>query len=157
MTKTEMVEFIAKHEGFRKDVYIDPLQKSKFSASEVKWFEDNKDALNLTIGYGTLMEDIDDGLARVMLEYRLRQKIEEVNREFKYLNINHSEVWDMLYLMAYQLGVAGIKKFKKMLIAIEAKNHWETYQQALDSSWHKQTPNRAKEVVGMLLPLIGRV
>ena len=157
MNMKDMVDFIKKHEGFRKDVYIDPLQISRFTPKEIQWFKDNRDALNLTIGYGTLMEDIDDGLATVMLEYRLTQKINEVNREFRYLGITNEEVWDMLYMMAYQLGTDGVKKFKKMLEAIEVKDHRETYRQAMDSLWYSQTPNRATEVIDLLQPLIRRM
>lgn len=153
----DMVEFIKEHEGFRKDVYIDPLQINRFSKDEIQWFEKNKDVLNLTIGYGTLMEDIDEGLATLMLEYRLSQKINEVNKEFAYLNITDEEVWDMLYMMSYQLGVTGVKKFKKMLEAIKVKDHRETYKQAMDSLWYSQTPNRATEVIDLLQPLIRRI
>ena len=49
--------------------------------------------------------------------YSEYQKINEVNKEFSYLNITNEEVWDMLYMMSYQLGVTGVKKFKKMLEA----------------------------------------
>lgn len=157
MNMKDMVEFIKEHEGFRKDVYIDPLQINRFSKDEIQWFEKNKDVLNLTIGYGTLMEDIDEGLATLMLEYRLSQKINEVNKEFAYLNITDEEVWDMLYMMSYQLGVTGVKKFKKMLEAIKVKDHRETYKQAMDSLWYSQTPNRATEVIDLLQPLIRRI
>ena len=157
MNMKDMVEFIKKHEGFRNNVYIDPLQINRFSKDEIQWFDKNRDALNLTIGYGTLMEDVDEGLATLMLEYRLSQKINEVNKEFAYLNITHEEVWDMLYMMSYQLGVTGIKKFKKMLEAIRVKDHRETYRQAMDSKWYSQTPNRATEVIDLLQPLIRRI
>ena len=157
MNMKDMVEFIKEHEGFRKNIYIDPLQVSRFSKDEIQWFEKNRDALNLTIGYGTLMEDVDDGLASLMLEYRLTKKINEVNKEFAYLNITHEEVWDMLYMMSYQLGVAGIKKFKAMLEAIRVKDHRETYRQAKDSLWYSQTPNRATAVINLLQPLIRRI
>lgn len=157
MNMKDMVEFTKKHEGFRKNVYIDPLQVSRFSKDEIQWFEKNRDALNLTIGYGTLMEDVDEGLATLMLEYRLSKKINEVNKEFAYLNITNEEVWDMLYMMSYQLGVTGVKKFKKMLEAISVKDHRETYRQAMGSLWYSQTPNRAGEVIGLLQPLIKRM
>lgn len=157
MNMKDMVEFVKKHEGFRKDVYIDPLQLNRFTSNEIQWFKENRDTLNLTIGYGTLLEDIDDDLATVMAEHRLAQKINEVNREFKYLDITHEEVWDMLYMMSYQLGTTGIKKFKKMLEAIRVKDHRETYRQAMDSLWYSQTPNRAAEVIDLLQPLIRRM
>lgn len=46
--------------------------------------------------------------------------------------------------MAYQLGVTGLFKFKKMIKAIEQGDWIEAEAQALDSRWHKQTEGRAR-------------
>ncbi len=153
----DLVDITKRYEGFRTNAYIDPLQVTKFTKEEVKWFYDNRDKMNITIGYGTLMEDIDEEMAILLLKHRLKLKINEVNKEFAYLDINESLVWDMLYLMSYQLGVAGIKKFKNMLQAIKEKKYKEVYKQALDSLWYKQTPKRALEVVGIIKPLLERI
>ncbi len=147
----EMVLKIKEHEGFRKNVYIDPLQRGRFTKEQLAWFEANRDAMNLTIGYGTLMEDINDEMAEMMLKYKLEQKITEVNKEFKYLGTHKENVWDCLYLMGYQLGTDGIKKFKKMLIAISKNDYKTAYAEAMDSLWARQTPKRAKETAGLLL------
>ena len=46
--------------------------------------------------------------------------------------------------MAYQMGVDGLFKFKKMIAAL-GKGDWnEAAHQALDSRWAKQTPARAE-------------
>ena len=45
--------------------------------------------------------------------------------------------------MAYQIGVNGLLKFKKMISAIEFGDWEEAERQALDSKWAKQTPARA--------------
>lgn len=46
--------------------------------------------------------------------------------------------------MAYQLGLSGLLKFKRMITALNNKN-WNTAElEALDSRWHKQTPVRAR-------------
>ncbi|MGY6036632.1 glycoside hydrolase family protein [Aeromonas sp. AE23HZ002T15] len=52
--------------------------------------------------------------------------------------------------MCFQLGIAGVAKFKKMWAAIDAGNLNEAYRQGLDSTWFKQTPNRAKRVMETL-------
>ncbi|MDK9356736.1 glycoside hydrolase family protein [Lelliottia wanjuensis] len=51
---------------------------------------------------------------------------------------------DILTSMAYQMGVGGLAGFHNMLSAIDAENWSAAASQMLDSSWAKQTPDRAK-------------
>ena len=55
-----------------------------------------------------------------------------------------------LISMAYQLGVSGLFKFKRMIAAIKTQDWKEAEKQALDSRWAKQTPERAIETARML-------
>jgi lysozyme len=48
--------------------------------------------------------------------------------------------------MAYQMGVDGVLKFKKMMIALQAENYEAAYKEALNSKWAQQTPERAQRV-----------
>jgi lysozyme len=52
--------------------------------------------------------------------------------------------------MAFQLGGDGLSKFRKMLQAIRADDWQKAADEALDSLWARQTPNRAKRVAEML-------
>lgn len=52
--------------------------------------------------------------------------------------------------MVFQMGLAGVLKFKKMIAALKIQDWNEAYKQALDSTWYKQTPNRAKRVAEVL-------
>lgn len=49
----------------------------------------------------------------------------------------------ILISLAYQVGIEGALKFKKMWSAIEMSNFEEASKQMLDSLWAKQTKNRA--------------
>ena len=49
--------------------------------------------------------------------------------------------------MAYQLGVNGVLKFKKMIEALRSKDYKEASKQGLDSLWAKQTPQRANRLM----------
>lgn len=51
----------------------------------------------------------------------------------------------MLVSMAYQLGINGLLKFKRMLKAIENADFDTAALEGLDSRWAKQTPARARE------------
>jgi lysozyme len=52
--------------------------------------------------------------------------------------------------MAYQMGVVGVLKFKKMLLAIKDKNYALASHEMLDSTWAIQTSNRAKELAAQM-------
>lgn len=45
--------------------------------------------------------------------------------------------------MAYQMGYAGVLKFKKMIKAIEQDDFITASNEMLDSRWARQTPKRA--------------
>ncbi|WP_336220731.1 glycoside hydrolase family protein [Citrobacter amalonaticus] len=51
---------------------------------------------------------------------------------------------DILTSMAYQMGISGLGKFRHMLAFIQAENWDEAASQMLDSTWAKQTPQRAQ-------------
>jgi len=56
----------------------------------------------------------------------------------------------VLISMAYQMGVTGLSKFKNMLTAVELGDFDEAANQALDSRWARQTPERATRHAEML-------
>lgn len=53
--------------------------------------------------------------------------------------------------MAFQLGVNGLLRFRRMWRAIEAGLWAAAYDEALDSNWARQTPARARRVAQMIL------
>ena len=129
------VEIIAREEGFRVKPYL---------CSECY----------PTVGYGQrigpkgadikLYEfSIPEPVARLWLEYEVKR----VQAVMFSAGIGHDvdgDRYSVLVSMAYQLGVAGLLKFKKMLAAVDGENWNEAAIQALDSRWAKQTPERAK-------------
>ena len=52
--------------------------------------------------------------------------------------------------MCFQLGVNGVSKFKNMINSLSKKDYSSAYNHGLDSSWYKQTPNRALRVMTTL-------
>lgn len=54
---------------------------------------------------------------------------------------------DALVNMGFQLGTRGVKRFKKMIAALERQDWAEAAREGLDSKWaRRDTPNRAKRV-----------
>lgn len=52
--------------------------------------------------------------------------------------------------MCFQLGVNGVCQFNKMIQHLNNKRYEEAADEALNSRWAKQTPNRAKRVTDVI-------
>jgi GH24 family phage-related lysozyme (muramidase) len=52
--------------------------------------------------------------------------------------------------MVFQMGRSGVSKFNNMLDSLKYGDYDRAYDEALDSLWAKQTPQRAKEVAERL-------
>lgn len=117
-----LIEDIKKEEGYRGYQYDDHLG-------------------NPTIGYGSLLP-LSEEEAELILNFRLNRFISNVKSSLYDLAIK-DEAWDILFHMAYQMGVGGLLKFKKMIKALRDQDYKTASIEMLDSRWAKQTPNRA--------------
>lgn len=104
-----------------------------------------------TIGYGTRLP-ITREEATLLLEYRLSKTMSGIKSSLYHLNI-HDEAWDILYNMAYQLGIGGLLKFKKMIKALENQDYYNASIEMKSSLWAKQTPNRANRLIERMINL----
>ena len=52
--------------------------------------------------------------------------------------------------MVYQLGLQGVRGFKRFIAAIQAKDFTKAAAEMMDSKWARQTPNRAARAALML-------
>jgi len=100
----------------------------------------------LTIGYGRnldangINEEEAEHLLHVDLlrcEYELRENLSF----FEHLSDPRQEV---LLNMCFQLGITGLMKFKRMLVALVNHDFHTASLEMLDSRWANQTPERAK-------------
>ena len=104
---------------------------------------------NQTIGFGTLLP-LSKVEATVLLRMRLLNKEEElIIKEPRYLNLK-DEVKEIILNMAYNIGVAGVMKFRKMWLALEDHDYEKASKEMLASKWHIQVPNRAEKLAGKM-------
>ncbi len=95
-----------------------------------------------TIGYGTKLP-LSKKEAELLAQLRLDEKIEGLNSRLDWLNDQPKEVKEILYEMAYQMGVTKLMSFKNTLSYIQKKEYFLASEEMLDSKWALQTPNRA--------------
>ena len=137
MDMDRLMESVKKHEGYRNKVYLDTLGKR-------------------TVGVGHLcVEDFwMDGVEyeEDFLMEILEKDLQEAIRGARSLMEDHGcadideQAEEILIEMVFQLGPTGVKKFKKMWVALNENppNYKEASVQMLDSRWAKQTKNRAE-------------
>ena len=107
----------------------------------------------LTVGYGRNLET--NGIDEEEAEYLLRRDIDFCRKDlvnnlgfFQELSLVRQ---DALVNMTFQLGLGGLLKFKKMLFHLNRGEYQKAGDEALDSRWAKQTPNRAIKVAEMII------
>ena len=108
-----------------------------------------------TIGYGFLIDERRCGklparVAEFWLDHLLDKLTAELAVRVPCWDEQPEIVQEALANMAYQLGVNGLLKFKRMLRAVALRHYGEAARHALDSKWAEQTPNRARRVANMI-------
>ena len=121
----EEIDAICEEEGFREKVYKDHLG-------------------NDTFGHGLTW--ISEYESKMVVSHRVPGIVAQLIDQHPFLEEQPVEVVMILTHMAYQLGVAGVGKFRKMLEAIKDQDYPRAADEMLDSKWHKQTPNRANRL-----------
>lgn len=122
----------------------------------------------LTIGIGRCVEtnpftteelkvvgDWKHGITREMAYYLLRNDIARCEKECKKRIPFFDKLDDQrqyaLIDMTFQLGINGVKAFRKMLRALGVGNYKEAAEQCLDSKYAKyDTPKRAKRIARLI-------
>jgi len=133
---SDVCEQLKADEGFRRHVYLDHLGYE-------------------TIGYGFLVDERrGGGLPRDIADYWLEQEVikraEHLNVRWPEMGRQPQEVQQALVNMAFQMGVGGVLGFKRMLEALRAGDRGRAADEAIDSKWARQTPNRAERVAAMI-------
>ena len=109
----------------------------------------------LTIGVGRLIDKrrgggITHDEAMMLLDNDIRRVIDELESRapwFKRLDTTRQQA---IANMAFQLGVSGLLGFRKMIGALDHGDYRKAADEALDSRWARQTPNRANEIADMI-------
>ena len=111
----------------------------------------------LTIGYGT---NLKEGITKEDAVYLLRQRllgcVATLRVRWAPFDSMQQGIRDALADMCYQLGATGVLGFRDMLGALERGDWKAAYVAGIDSSWYRETPNRALRVLSLLGPVVVR-
>lgn len=129
----DLREMLVRHEGLRLKMYTDSVGVS-------------------TIGVGhALTQPISRNAAMQILEDDLVIAITDCKNAFAWLGTIDSVRQDVLYDMAFNLGIDRLKCFVHFLAAMKAGDWKTAAREMLDSKWAAQVGHRANELAGMIL------
>lgn len=121
----ELATYVARNEGFSRYTYLDtegiPTIGIGFNLEEGFSMEESK--LILMHRLGKLADQLPDAIPVFKDMDEVRQRV--------------------LIDMAYNLGIAGLKKFRRMLAALERREYEEAAKELLDSRYAAQVKGRA--------------
>lgn len=104
-----------------------------------------------TIGIGFLVDKRKGGglypeEMTFIFNNRIRRIKEELSRKLPWLDQIDEVRRNVIYNMAYQMGVAGVLGFKNTLAMLQRKDYEGTAKGMLNSLWARQTPSRANRL-----------
>lgn len=104
----------------------------------------------LTIGIGLNLDaGITEEEAIWLLQSRLKGIIAQLERYEWYTKLDPVRQKVMID-MAYNLGITGLLKFRKMIAAIELGDYEKAAKEMLDSKWARQVGKRAQRLAEMM-------
>jgi lysozyme len=89
--------------------------------------------------------------AHLLMRHRLNKIDGELDGRLPWYDILPEDKKNVLQDMSYQMGVAGVLRFKKFLAALEAGKFEHAAKEMLDSKWARtDSPGRARELAGII-------
>jgi lysozyme len=104
----------------------------------------------LTIGYGTNLTKIDEAEATFLLQHRLLLASDDLLRAFPWVRDLDDARAGVLLDMTYNMGIARLAGFTKMLAAVRAGDYDAASVEMLNSLWAYQVGPRADRLAAIM-------
>jgi lysozyme len=140
-----LIASLQAHEGFRALVYDDKTGQPLTSGDTIQG--------NPTIGYGWALNKLpmSRGQAAAHLRETVQEVVFELQHRLPWMNDLDDVRQAVLFEVAYNMGVAGVLGFTKMLAALRRHRYDEAAMELLDSKWRVDVgPTRSTDVARRL-------
>lgn len=131
-----LIDRIKNHEGFVKFPKIDvpPYYVVGYGHDiPLEEVQDYRNGITEDEAMDLLVTDLDRAKAEVATAFPWSIRLDDVRQS-------------VLIEMAFQLGIGGVQKFKKMINALREDDYTRAADEMLNSNWYNQTPKRCKEL-----------
>ena len=132
----EIAKDLRQEEGYRRFAYQDSVGLATIAIGR---------CIAEGHGYG-----IDEDEAMWLLRRDIERVAKDCEGAFNFWNDVSNNIRETLIMLVFQMGIAGVQRFSKMLRAIETADWAESAAQLLDSRFATQTPARAKRMAKRL-------
>ena len=143
MKLDKLREELAADEGCKFEIYLDHLGLPTFGIGHLIREHDPEHGKPV----GT---EVSDERVRQVFALDVAVTIEDCQRLFRNWDDLPDEAQLVCGNMAFNLGYPRFSKFVNFRAAIEAQDWLKAADEAVDSRWHDQVPNRAKRLVQRL-------
>lgn len=128
-------DLIKRHEGLRLKMYTCPAGYN-------------------TIGYGFNLDanEITKEIAGILFDLSYNRVLEQIksNDDLAFVQDLDGARRGVIVDMAFNLGIHGLLKFKRMIAALAAHDHETAAKEMEDSLWFHQVGNRAKNNIAIM-------
>jgi lysozyme len=136
LNKNQLIKELKVDEGFMPHEYKDTLGYS-------------------TIGYGRLIDKRKGGgITEAEADYLLGNDVDrawdQLKKALPWIIDQPEAVQQALSMMAFQMGVKAVTGFSTTLRLIKSGSYAAAADNAMQSLWARQTPNRAKKVTNLI-------
>jgi len=143
MNVDKLREELAADEGCKFEIYLDHLGLPTFGIGHLIREHDPEHGKPI----GT---EVSDERVRQVFALDVLVTVEDCHRLFNNWNDLPDEAQLVCANMAFNMGYPRFSKFVNFRAAIEAQDWLKAADEAVDSRWHDQVPNRAKRLVQRL-------
>lgn len=142
MDFAELEKRVIKDEGFREKAYLDTVGVWTIGYGQTRW----SDGSPIFEG-----DEITHDDALTWLRSELWQCAKDCQQDYQSFDAHDSVRQEALVNMRYNLGRAGLAKFKRMNTAVERFAYLDWAAEMEDSRWFNQVTARAKRLQRMVL------
>ncbi len=136
------------HEGLKLMPYRCTMGKLTIGVG--RNLEDNPPTPEEKRALGDYMHGITENAAKMLLRNDITRCYESLKRTVRdFENLSPDRQYALLD-MCFQLGIKGLRRFRKMLQAIDRKDFAAAAAECLKSDYANQTPKRAKKIARTL-------
>lgn len=142
--KAQVLKLLIDHEEMRALAYDDATGKTLKPGDVVKG--------NVTAGIGINLSS--GGLSEEeqiwLCEHRIDKATDECRKAFPWFNQLNDARRGVLVMMVYNMGLTRVRRFPKMLEALEEQDFWLASCEMLASKWAVQVGQRARDLARIM-------
>jgi lysozyme len=145
----QLIEQLKRHEGFKPHSYR--CTKGKLTIGYGYNLSANPLKLSSLEIYHAQLHGMNEVEAERLLKLMIAKITDQLEEALPVINRLDHVRQDILINMTYNMGLVGLLKFKKMILALEKKDYQKASIEMLNSKWQRDVGHRAQELATQMI------